>query len=252
MSYNPVRAKNWNKRSNRRRQPLNPHAGTKHSDIVRRAGMGATVPLENRQQTASGFMASVMENDDFSVRQEMIGAGASIGFGLNPTGHRLIRVLSGLIFITEEVKGARVLKKIQAGGSFRAPAGVAHGYSTTGTADAEILIVESPGYHAGWEELEAGVISSNRPQVFVKPAAADLNRPSRRPKEESKAKEQAIRVSRRRVRRQPRRGRQAAVAPRGPSPSGAAQVGRNASKNANSGAVAGVNPQPMGAGAYKE
>lgn len=251
MSFNPVRAKNWNKRNGRTRRPLDPHAGTKHSDIVRRSGMGATIPLENRQQTESGFMASIMETEGFSVRQEMIRAGTSIGYGHHLEANRVIRVLDGMLFVFEVgADGERQTRPLNVGGYFQAPAGKEYGYATSGTADAEILIIETPNYRAGWESLEEGVISTNQPEVFVAPPQDDLTKPERRPREQSRAKEQAMRSARRKVRRQPKRTTSAA--PRGPSPSGAKQIGRNASTNTNSSNVDGVNPQPLGAGAYKQ
>lgn len=253
MSHNPVRAANWHKRNGRPRRQLNPHAGTKHSDIVRRQGMGATVPLANRQQTNSGFMASVMEADGFSIRQELVRAGTSIGYGCNPNADRVFRVLDGMLFVFEQnaKTGERTQRALNKGAYFCAPRGVPHGYATSGTADCELLIIETPGYYKGWETVEEGVVSTNQPQVAIAPNAPDLMRPARRPRGESKAKEQAVRSQRRKVRRQPVRVRPGG-APRMPSATGAPSVGRNASTNSNSANVAGVNPMPMGAGAYKE
>jgi hypothetical protein len=157
-----------------------------------------------------------------------------------------------MLFVSQEgPNGERDISPLNVGGYFRAPAGKVYGYATSGTADAEILIVETPNYDVGWESLEAGVVSTNQPQVNIAPPQDDLAKPARRPRGESKAKEQAARTARRRVRRQPKRVTGTPV-PRGPSPSGATQVGRNASTNANSASVEGVSPMPMGAGSFKK
>jgi len=250
MSYNPTRAKNFYKNpSRRRRLAPNPHAGTKHSDIVRRNGMGATVPLENRQQTASGFMASVFENDKFSVRQEVLAAGSSIGWGCNKKADRVIKVLTGVLYITVEEGGEKAMKTVQAGGYFRAPRKTQYGYATSGTADAEILVIESADYHKTWESLEDSIAPSGQPQIFVQPAASSTNRPARRSKEDrTQAVSQALRTASKGRRRKPQRMAVQAAQ----SGAGDARIGKNTTTNTNSGNVAGVNPMPGGAAAFRD
>src|SRR5687768_15036766 len=98
MSYNPVRAQG---RTARRRPASNPHAGVKHSDIVRTRGVGSSLPpLSARESSEHGFGVPVFAGSDFVVRHEVMYQGNNSGIGVNEEADRIILVRRGLLFLT--------------------------------------------------------------------------------------------------------------------------------------------------------
>ena len=242
MSYNPVRAANFRK-TGRKRRPLDPHAGVKHSDIMKRQGLGTTVPMAARTPTPHGFAAEIFACSDFTLRSEVIGAGNSTGYGVNPDGDRVYHVVRGVLFVFvegKEVNGEpqRDILQVQAGAFFKAERDMKHGVAASGTNDVEVLVVESADFAKTWEVLEAGetrdisgVLAGGTPQ---EPSPVGTARRT----DQSQAKAQAANMAVQATRRRPRGPAQAAAGPGQPARGGALN-------NANSATVEGVNPRPV-------
>lgn len=222
--YNPARAEG---KLHTRRRVYDPHAGLKHSDIVRKAGVGTSAPeLAKREKTNHGYSANVFSGFKFVVRHEVVYAGNSIGFGVNNKGDRVFFVRLGVLFATVELPdGSRTVFPVTQGTCFRAPKGTKYGYATSGTSDLEMDVIETPNYSDSWE-----VIGEATTRMTVEPvlAAPDVTLPTRR-KLASKAKDQAISMA---VEQQQLRRRQT--------------KGIAKSFNPNSGTQVGVNLKPMG------
>lgn len=220
MSYNPVRAAAGFRQN--RRKPQDPHSGIKHSDIVKRGGIGITAPMNvGKVNTNTGFSSNIFAGEGFVVRHESVYAGSSVGFGVNDTGDRVIHVLRGSLFAVVESNGSTINQQIHVGGHILAPRGYKHGYATSGTLDCEILIIETPKYFDGWVSLTPGVVSNNAPTHSVPTeTAAPL-----RERDNSQAKLQAEMSARSKGKRRPKTVSEAA-------------------NNINSANQLGVNPRP--------
>lgn len=224
--YNPTR-NTKSKKARLRRQ--NPHAGTKHSDIVKRNGVGGNAPVSQvLVHSLHGRESSIFSCDNFEVRYELFLAGNSSGYGVNEKGDRTIRVLRGTLFVTfEAMNGEKITKRIAPGAHLHAPAGMKHMFATSGTEDAELLFIETPDYRDDWQQLEDPVINKVNQPVLSSPEAAI---PARR--KSTKAYEQAANAA-------ARKGRRRGKGPKVVSPQTAlAATGAQA-------AVTGLNPQPM-------
>lgn len=184
MSHNPVRAKNFYK-NNKKQRILNPHAGTKHSDIMKRQGSGFTTAMSGRTSTPYGFSACVFEGKNFVVRSEYLGAGNSWGFGVNEKGDRLYRVNTGILFVTVETDGVSQLLTIQPGGTFQAARGTKHCIATS-TSDVELIVVESVNYAKNWTIVGAEPAVSGS-TVSMVAASSDAAPPRRRDSRKAKA-----------------------------------------------------------------
>jgi mannose-6-phosphate isomerase-like protein (cupin superfamily) len=254
MSHNPVRAANFYKNNNKRRRTVDAHAGTKHSDIMRRQGVGTSIPGTARYGTGHGFAADVFKGPDFTIRAEILAAGNAIGYGVNVEGDRVYQVMRGQLFITVADGTAKKIVTVQAGGSYVLPRGLAYSVATS-TEDVELLIIESTGYRQTWTEESHGIARAfeGSPSVSAGPQAPTETRR----RDQSKAKAQAA-ASAQALNKRRRRPPKAVAAPptgarRGAiTQTGAQKIGRNAAANPNSAAVVGVSPMPTGAGGYKE
>jgi len=254
MSYNPVRANNFYKR-NRGNRVLNPHAGTKHSDIMRRQGLGITVPMADRTQTATGVASTLMETSGFVVRAEVIAAGNNCGLGVHKTKDRMLLCRTGSLFVRvavdEGTQGSNEYHRLQAGAHVRLPRGTVYSIASSGTEDAEVLFVEDPDYMTGFIYLENPETVGMSDQSTLSAAAPDMILQPRRT-DQSIAKAQALQQAKETAVRMRRRPARASVTPGTQMASGATAVGKNATVNANSGNVTGVNPMPAGPGAYQD
>jgi mannose-6-phosphate isomerase-like protein (cupin superfamily) len=258
MSFNPVRAANFHRnRGKGTRHPNDPHAGTKHSDIVRRQGLGVTVPFSSRIATPSGFAATLMATDKFVVRSEVIGAGNHQGLGRNAKHDRMLILRVGSLFVqvNEVDKGSdepvATFHRLQEGSHFCIPRGTTHKIAASGTEDAEVLFIEEPHYQRGFEYYEQPEVRGLSPESTLTAAAPDarLGPVSTRRIDQTIAKTQAVQAAQSARRRRP--GKRVGT----PMPSGAqtvsgeVNVGRHAPE-ANSSNVVGVNPRPMGAAGF--
>lgn len=243
MSYNPVRAANFYRNTSkaRRRNPP-PGSGTKHSDILKRQGVGQTVPLNNRTETLHGVGAPIFEGGKFVVRSEVMFAGNATDYGVNEKNDRVYQVNSGVLFATVKVgekneggepQAIRDVIEVQAGGTFRAPKGLEYSVATS-TGPVELLIIEDKNYDKNWKRLSPGVSSTETSPVL---AGATPDRPvQHRRRDQSKAKAQA----------------ETAARSRGARPQTGGKIGRNTSIDANAANVRGTNPMPAGPGAYSD
>lgn len=257
MSFNPVRAKNFYK-TGRKRLPQQPHAGVKHSDIMRKQGLGATLPQHQRVVTTTGYAALIHGGDGFTFRHQLLASGNASGVGVNAGQDRVYYVTRGVLYvIIQDENGQQDYLQVQEGGNFSAPAGVRHGIATSGTSECSLLIVEDSGYEANWQQLSEGTHAEHMhpleaaaaPEAMPYVLGSGDAVPSGRREDQSKAKEQATLIARRKQRRQPKKmsaaGRPAAGGQQGQqSITGAVRVGRNAATNANSSNVDGVSPMP--------
>lgn len=187
MSYNPNRAANFNTPNQRKQYVPKPGEGIHHSDIMRRAGSGLTIASGAlRTPTRFGYQSQVFECKDFTVRFEVLFPGNSTAFGTNKLGDRHIRVCRGSVYITSEVDASeRVVKHLPVGAEFSAPRGTKYALATSGSEEAELLIVESVGYEKNWKELEEAVVKGNGgvPEVVTETPAVPRNRDSSKEKE---------------------------------------------------------------------
>jgi len=252
MSFNPVAAANFGKRRKQRKQAL-PRQGTKHSDIMRRNGLGTTLPMDARLYSRSGMAALLFSGKDFVVRGELLAAGNATSYGFNPKGDRMYLVRDGALFVTfEDAEGNKQIKQFQSGSSFSAPAGTKHCVGSSGTADVEILVIESAKYGDKWQELEAGV-GSGLPQNAV--LAVGPQPIPARTGDIDKAKRAAVAERVSRNRRQPKSAELTAAQRGQAGPrtvTGSQNIGRNTASNPNSGNVTGVNPMPSGPGGFRD
>ena len=124
---------------------MNPHAGTKHSDIVRRTGVGQALPAD-RKRTLTGYGAETFRGDDFTVRYELIAAGNAHPLGINTKRDRVVHVLEGQLFVqlaipTEDSVEHKYVS-VLAGGQYVAKAGTIHALGDSGTGDVSVMVVE--------------------------------------------------------------------------------------------------------------
>lgn len=243
MSYNPTRAANFYRNTSKRRMRTPPKgSGVKHSDIMRRQGIGQEVPLQGRVTTSTGISAPIFEGGKFTVRTEVINAGNQHPYGVNENSDRVYRVLSGVLYVTvctgmqndpeKGVQEHKEVRQVQAGSTFQAAKGLRYSVSSS-NAEVELLIIEDKNYDKGWKTLEEGVVRAA--ENTLSGTTPDSPRPTRR-RDQSKAKAAAQAQARKRV----------------PQPTTSGKVGRNKSGDANSAAVPGVNPMPAGPGAYSD
>ncbi len=242
MSYNPVRAAQPYRNTSKRRRRVDPKAGIKHSDIMRRQGVGQSVPLAGRTRTSHGVGAPIFDGDKFIVRSEVVFAGNSTDYGVNDKADRVYQVTSGVLYATvktgENKDGSPIRENVavQAGGTFRAPKGVSYCVSTA-TSDAEILIIEDKGYEKNWTKIEEGTVSEAKNTATLAGETSDAPTQKRR-KNQDKAKAAALANAK-------KRGRST-------SPNVNKRVGVNKTTSSNAPNVSGTNPMPAGAAAYKD
>lgn len=236
MSYNPSRTSGNRRRKERAR---NPHAGVKHSDIIRRRGVGFDAPTANREDTRHGFSSEAFSCDTFTQRYSCIFAGNNTGVGYTDSGDRSVRVVAGTLFVTiinkvkstdengsTSVKDVADIQSFTAGHVVNLRAGTKYSLASTGTTNVELIITESAGYNDNWKELEDATVGTPKAVTFVPPSTAT----PRRPRGQSKAHLQARQIG----------GQKGNVA------SAAESRRKSVANNINSSTVAGVNPRPSG------
>jgi len=262
MSFNPVRAANFGKR-HRGNRTYDPHAGTKHSDIMRRQGLGQTIPMSDRTPTATGFAATLMANDKFVVRSEVIGAGNNLGLGSNETQDRLLMCQRGSLFVEiredNEVSG---FSRLQAGSHMSLVKGLVYRICASGTEDSEVLFIEEANYAAGFKFIQAPETKGLSPETVLAASTPDsqIENTGRRT-DQSLAKAASVRVAAARVGKQLRgpsspayvaaASKQAQANAGKRTVTGATHIGRSPAASSAS-AVIGVNPQPMGPGSSED
>lgn len=236
MSYNPARASG---KSNKKQRRFDPHAGTKHSDILRRKGVGFDATSAQRENTRHGFTSPVCSFEGFVQRYVCLFAGNNTGVGVNSEGDRSIRVMTGVLYVTsiskiketdEEgevtIRDVGEIKEYAPGYTVSLKRGTRYSLASSGTTNVEMLITETPGYQDTWKEIEGAVVAPQEDIILVAPRTSQ----TRRPRGESKAKLAALKMSGKKVDLQ----------------ANAETRRRTSGENVNSSAVVGVNPRPSG------
>lgn len=237
MSYNPIRAAGKNNHSRTQRTP-NPHSGTKHSDIIRRRGVGKFATDSAKEDNKHGFSSNVFSCESFVQRYVCLYAGNNTGMGVNKKGCRTIRVMAGTLYVTfvnkvkttsdageVDVSDVADIVACKEGQVTNLPKGTRYSLAASGTANVELLITETANYQDTWKELGDASVNTPKSVTMVPPSS------SRRPRGESKALQQAQRLSNKK---------------------GNAQVHaqletvRRTNDNINSSTHIGVNPRPSG------
>lgn len=242
MSYNPnVHGKGGRKRTVRR--AIDPHAGKKHSDLVRGHGpRGVNVAdLRSRQNTPHGWKILYFEGEEFVVYYEYFCARNGTGVIRNQEHARVVRVLAGMIFLTMDSQ----ILTFQTGQAVVLPKGTKYELATSGDTDAELLICEGPNYSKTVEQI-------TDPLSVVVPTSLPQEAPLRSDRVDSERAKRA--AEQMRAERKAQRDRRQPVATKTitnelgetvPAPSGKRQplAGQQ---------VLGTNPRPVGAGGYSE
>lgn len=229
MSYNPVRHANFNTQNQKKQYVPKPGDGIRHSDIMRKAGVGVTLATTSaRKPTAFGYHSEVFNGKDFNVRFEVLFPGNKTAYGANEKAERHIRVIRGSVYVTHEFgESEKAVTHLKVGGAFSAPRGTKYALATSGSEEVELLIVESPNYEKHWKQLEEPVLRGNGGVVEIPEAPVFT-----RNKDDSKEKEYALAQAQERNKRVP-----------------AKTEGRKVS---DASATPGVNLRPGGPGAYGE
>lgn len=190
MSYNPNRAANFNAPNQRKQYVPKPGDGIRHSDIMRRAGVGGLTlgAAALRTPTQFGYQSPIFEGKDFIVRFEVLFPGNSTALGSNKLADRHIRVCRGSVYVTFEQDKERIVQHIKVGGEFTATRGMKYALATSGSEEVELLVVESVGYEKNWKELEEAVVKGNGGV----PAIVEPTVPVRTNRDSSKEKEYAL------------------------------------------------------------
>lgn len=236
MSYNPARATGKSKNKQRR---YDPHSGTKHSDILRRKGVGFDATSDERENTRHGFTSPVCSFDGFTQRYVCLFAGNNTGIGVNSEGDRSIRVMSGVLYVTfvnkvkdtdedgkVTVSDVGEVKEYPTGYTVSFKRGTRYSLASSGTTNVEMLVTETTGYQDTWKEIEGAVVRQQEDIILVAPRTSQ----TRRPRGESKARLAALKMS----------GKKADLV------ANAEDRRRSSGENVNSSTVVGVNPRPSG------
>jgi len=232
MSYNPNRNDNKGRKTRR----LDPHAGTKHSDIMNRRGIGSSAPANvAKVDTLHGYRNEIFSNSEFSQYFECMYAGNSTGFGINKKRDKTARVMRGSVYlILGTIKEDNSIENtntslINEGGYILLPKGTGYSLATSGTSHVELLVTEATDYSKDFVSVEKSIVAKGDNVLLV----SSNSTVPRRERDSSRAQDQAAKSREERKRGRPRKG-------------------GNAQPNANSSSSVGVNPMPMGAAALAE
>jgi len=244
VAHNPTRTKNFYKNTDRRRGRVRQKgAGTKHSDILRRQGVGMTMAIDKGQKTASGFSTVIFEGKDFIVRGEVLAENNLTPFGVNAKADRIYYVTHGILFANVQDGDKIKTMQFQAGDTFKAVRKTHYSVASANTA-VEMIITESTDYEKNFKKSQDGHFNAS--SNFIA-SANETNRnvakpaPRRPRRNQAKAKAVQAEVARRKFGGGPRAG----------TPSAAAAA-PNGGANANSANSVGANPRPMGPGAFRD
>ena len=224
MSHNPMRGQ---KNANRRRRQVDPFSGVKHSDIMKRRGGGSVIHADVRSRitTDNGWRVEVFKSDDFEVYLEYICAKNSTGIFKNEDQERVIRVLSGSVFISHSGQFTHLLT----GHSFVCKRNEEYELATEATSDAELIICQGPGYDQNMEIVRPADQANATPANPEPPIPTQITQ--RRGNSKAMAQAEEIQASRVSAKRTPVKKKRAPLAN---------QV------------ETGVNPRPVGEEGYAE
>lgn len=231
LSYNPVRAQNFNK-TKRPKSDIDVNAGTKHSDIVKRDRIGNSLLINSKVYTKHGVSAELF-NGKFVVRAEVLGAGNSLGTLINEDKDRVVLVKEGILWVTVG-ESTQVPTRLTDGAYFVAYKGIKYSLSSDGKSNVELVFIEEPDYASSVTVLSEGcvrimdtsVIENNTEDISIKARRADS----------SLAKEASVALASTRTQRRQKRPN--------------FEVATTLTASANSAEYIGVSPKPLGAEAF--
>lgn len=235
MAHNPTRAANFYNTKRRKRLQPTKHDGVKHSDIMKRQGVGQTIPVELRNRTAHGFERTLFSGPDFIVRGEILAAGNLSPYGVNKEADRVYYVTKGTLFVNIDTVEGRQVYKFHPGEAFRAYRDISYSVAS-GSSPVECIVAESPNYDETFEVVEEGISKEFQETVLSQPT--ETITPRRR--NQSKAKAAAIAQAAARGRHTGMHNQTAPLA----------SGGASTPDNANSISSVGHNPKPMGPAAF--
>lgn len=163
----------------RRHQPTK-NDGLKHSEIVRQKGLGGAVTRSSAKvKTKHGYATVSCQNTKFVVKHELMLAGNSTGLGSNDKGDKYIKILSGSLYVQ---RNGSQFTRCLTGTEIYLPRGETYCVATTGTEDADLLIVETANYDKTWKQIEnattrgASIGDFAQPTQPVQPRSSDQER----------------------------------------------------------------------------
>lgn len=236
MSYNPAI---HGKQKLARQKRIDPHAGKKHSDIMRSMGPRGTniEDIRNRQATPHGWRILYFQGSEFEMYYEYLCARNGTGVIKNLEHDRCLRVLNGMLYVTSGGK----IETLYAGQACALPKGTEYELATSGDTDVELLICQGPNYEETCEHITQA--TQTNPVMATVPKEA----PSRDSRVSSeKAKKQAMLIKAAREKRRqpiPKKTVTNELGEEVPAPAGKAPLPGQT--------VTGVNPNPVGAGGYE-
>lgn len=246
MSYNPIRAKGTN--FAKKKKVVYKNHGSRHSDIVRKRGVGVAHPLGSTERTFSGFKSESFRCDNFVQYYERLDAGNNKGFGINRQGDRVIFLVSGSLFVTKgsvDEKGNcgdKDTVRVAQGGYIKLPRGTGYEIATSGTMDVEMIVTETPDYDKTWEPLGDITIREVTDKAVMTPKT-ETPVTKRRDPSESRAMRAAQKIEKQ---KRKKRARQGKVNQSSPSGEGKPSVkAESSSGNINSSTTIGVNPKAV-------
>lgn len=247
MSYNPTRHGAQARQAKRQRR-LDPHAGTKLSDIIARQGpQAATIDdLRNKVPTPRGWKVDQFKGKTFEMVFEFICANNSTGEVLHKSKDRSLRVLSGEIFVQINGNTARM----RAGHAIALPSKTKYTLATSGTQDAEVIFCQGANYEKGLSQLTEPTLND-----FTKMVDAVNTEPHRVAPTSSKAREQAERIEASRRQREMQKraaqsGQQVQTGQAGTQQDQSVQKTPPRRAPLAGQQVQGVNPRPIGAAGF--
>lgn len=242
MSYNPnVHGKHG--RQPARRRQINPHAGTKHSDIVRAMGPRGTnvEDIRNRQATPHGWRIPYFRGEEFEVYYEYLCARNGTGVIKSEEHDRCVRVLAGTMYLMRDGQ----IQTFYAGQAAVLPKGTEYELATSGDTDAELLICQGPQYEESVEHITQATETNPVMAQIPKEAPSRDTRVDPEKARQIAKKMQADRVAREKKRQPvPKKTVTNELGEEVPPPSGQAPLAGQT--------VIGVNPKPVGAGGYNQ
>jgi len=224
MSFNPARMNGLG--SSKRSRHLDPHAGLKHSQIVRSLGVQSVrvEDVRNRQDTAHGWRIPIYKGPTFEVEFQYMCMRNSTGRLRHDTKARCVRVLAGQLFVLVGDQSVMLV----AHQAITLDPKVEYVLGTSGTGDAELYLCQDADYEKDLVTVSPSEAININPSAF---AIKDESAPRER-RADSMARQQAEEMAARKESR-----RTPMTKSRAPLP------GQQ---------VEGVNPRPIGASGYNE
>jgi len=182
--------------------------------------------MSRRTPTENGWKITIFEGPDFEVLYYYLCAKNNTGKITNKDQDRVVRVLSGRLFVAVDGKTPEEVGVHQ---SVVLPRGAVYELASSGTEDTELIICQGPDYFSKIEKLSLGHTNTIQQAVAPAPAAPSV---TRRPVSKAVAQATALSSAKEEV-----KVRRVAAQKRAPL------AGQQ---------VTGINPKPVGAGGFAE